>query len=108
MADPLTDKISVTYHRVDAAFAEDRPVDTFPFLPTGQRVHQTKAAALASAAQDARSQGAPEDARVIIDYDGVFLVDRAIIDWHIPESAGQPGLLRKPGFESFRLSEIPR
>lgn len=107
MANPLTDKIDVRYFKVQAFFDERWP-DRRDFLSTGERVHKTKDAALAAAAQEARSQGAPEDARVIVDYDIYEMVDRVLIDWHAPVEAGQPGLLRKDGYVSFRLSEIPR
>lgn len=103
MPDPLTDKIDVQYRRVDAWF--DPTLDKDGYLD-GRRVHCSREGAMAAVAQTARQVGAPEDARVIIDYDIVRAIDRVLVDWHIPESVGQPGLLRR--YESFRLSEVPR
>lgn len=105
MADPLTDKIDVEYRRVDAYFDGSLAKDSI-FAKSGRRCHRSKEGAQAAAAQAARAAGAPEDARVIIDYDVFQVADRVIVDWHLPVEAGQPGLLRR--YESFRLSEIPR
>lgn len=111
MTDPLTDKIEVRYHRVYAIFDERWPDRTPDFMPTGERIHKSRDAAIAVAAQEARGSGAPEDARVIFDYDIDCMVDRVIVDWHTPHSAGQPALFRNgmgKAYESFRLSEVPR
>lgn len=115
MADPLTDKINAMYHSIEVFYDERYPPeggseDRWIRKTEGgeaARVHRSKEGALGVAGQMARSAGAPEDARVILDYLVDVMVDRVLIDWHTPEAVGQPGLIRR-GFESFRLSEIPR
>lgn len=106
MTDPLSDPIEIEYRVTDAVWS-GVPRDHDRLL-NGRRIHTSRDAALAAVAQDARAKGAPEDARVLLDYDPINMVDRVIVDWYVPGHLGQPRLLRQGRFESFRLSEVPR
>jgi hypothetical protein len=104
MTDPLSDPIEIEYRSVVAYYRDGAGEHTR--RANGDRIHPSRESALAAVAQEARSLGAPEGARIIHDYDIVDMVDRFRVDWYHPDVVGQPKNVRS--FESFRLSEVPR